>query len=623
MPIKKRKKIVTVTPALAVKKPREMNLKTGAVAKFPMARFLDFCSQLRIQSKDSGVIRFELLGSQRYVLEEVAKGLDAGVTTFVILKGRQQGMSTLFLALDLFEAFEHPGTIGVFATHDEGSRDQFRNQIEVFLQGLPTAYKIPYETNNRLMLVLKNLSMFRYLVAGTRTTTNKLGRSGGCNYAHCTEVAFWGSADDLKALMQTFSESYPHRKYFFESTPNGFNHFEEMYSIALESPAQMAIFSGWWRDERNEFGEKHPLYLQYMPEGVRTPLSPLEKRKIREVKEKYDFDITAGQIAWYRFHLETKCAGDQSMMNQEQPWTDDDAFISSGSNFFATQTLTDLSKEAKKHYCLPFIFRINDSFSDIQLQKISDTKRAELKIWEMPVPGAKYVIGADPIFGSSENKDNGVICIGRAYADCVVQVAEYVSPSISAYQYAWVIAFLAGLYDDVMLTLELNGPGSVVYEELKQLRQKLSRITPGTDDDIRNCLRHMKNFLYSRADSLGGNMLLQWKSSPELRSQLMFKFRDGVTAKRLHLRSMHCIDEMRYLTIDEGYVGTPAGKQDDRVFGAGLMYWGWDMRVRPTLFRRAGMTLIETKEREEKGDPHQIVGMAQRFLKNSNIDIPQ
>lgn len=604
-----------------VRKKKARNAPTGKVSEFPLKRFLDFCGKLRIQSKDSGVVAFELLGSQLYVLEQICEGLRKGITTFVILKGRQQGISTLFLALDLFEAFEHPGTIGVFATHDEGSRDQFRNQIEVFLTGLPKSHKIDYETNNRLMLVLKNLSMFRYLVAGTRTTTNKLGRSGGCNYCHATEVAFWGSADDLKALMQTFSETYPHRKYFFESTANGFNHFEEMYSIAEESPAQMAIFSGWWRDERNEFSGEHPLYLQYMPKGAHSPVTKFERDKIKEVKEKYGFDITAGQIAWYRFHMETKCSGDQSMMNQEQPWTAEDAFISSGSSFFPSRTLTDISREAKKHLCLPFMFRITNAFTDTQLHRC-DLSRAELKIWEKPVAGAKYVFGGDPIFGSSDERCNGVITIGRAYADAVVQVAEYVSPSISAYQYAWVLAFLAGLYDDVLLTLEINGPGAVVYEELKQLRQRMAHVAPGEDNDMRNCLRHMKNFFYTRADSLSGNMLLQWKSSPELRTQLMFKYHDGISTGRCHLKSMRCIEEMRFLTIDGGYIGTPAGKQDDRVFGAALMYWGWDMRLRKQLWQM-GMTLAAVREKEERGDPAQLQGMVQRFLKNAKIDVPQ
>lgn len=601
---------------------KAMRGQDGGVAKFPEERFLKFLDKLLIQSKDSGLVKFEMLESQRYVLDEIIKGLNEGVTTFIILKARQLGISTFFLALDLFWAFEHPGLNGVFATHDEGSRDQFRNQLEVFLGALPASHKVGARTSNSRMLILENLSLFRYLVAGTRASTNKMGRSGGCNYCHATEYNFWGSEDDLHALRQTFSESYKHRLYIFESTANGFNFGEEMWRIAEESPAQRAIFIGWWRDERNEYGTTHPLYPKYMAQGVKTPLSRREKLGIAAVKEKYGFDITAGQIAWYRCHLETKCAGDQSAMDQEHPWVPDDAFIAAGSTFFATDTLTTISRKASKFLCKPFVFRITDNFTDTQLQSISSTKFAELKIWEAPVPGAMYVLGADPIFGSSDNRDNGVICIGRAYADRVVQVAEYVSPSVSAYQYAWVIAYLSGLYQDVLLNLEITGPGAVVFQELKQLKQKLAQITPGTDDSMKNCLRHMKNFLYVKADSLSGSALLQWKSSPELRKQLLFKFRDGITANRLDIKSMHLIDEMRHLMIDGGYVEAPPSKTDDRVFGAALMYWAWDNRVRARLARREGMTFMESQDRQEHGDPNQIVRMVERTLNNAGIKLP-
>lgn len=601
---------------------KAMRGQDGGVAKFPRDRFLKFLSKLLIQSKDSGLVRFELLESQMYVLEEIIKGLNEGITTFVILKARQLGISTFFLALDLFWAFEHPGLNGVFATHDEGSRDQFRNQLDVFLGGLPSTHKVGAKAHNAKMMILDNLSVFRYLVAGTRATTNKMGRSGGCNYCHATETAFWGSEDDLYAMQQTFSEVYKHRLYIFETTANGFNHFEEQWRIAEESPAQKAIFIGWWRDERNEFGVNHPLYPKYMPDGVKTALTRREKTGIAAVKEKYGFDITAGQIAWYRYHLETKCGNDQAAMDQEHPWVPDDAFISAGASFFATETMTKIAKEAVKHQCRPFVFRITDNFTDTQLQTVSSPRMAALKIWEAPVAGAQYVIGADPIFGSSDNRDNGVITIGRCYADRVVQVAEYVSRSVSAYQYAWVIAYLAGLYKDVLLNLEITGPGAVVYQELKQLKQKLRDITPGTDDSMKNCLRYMKDFLYVKADSLSGNGLLQWKSSPELRKQLLFKFRDGITANRLHVRSMHLIDEMRYLMIDQGYVEAPSNRRDDRVFGAALMYWAWDNKVRSRLARRSGMTFMETEQREEHGDPDKIVEMVERALANSGIIVP-
>jgi hypothetical protein len=191
---------------MANKKPklaeaRASKLSDGSVEKFPRERFIEFLSKLYIQSKDEGMTAFRMLESQKYALDEICEGLDKGQTTFVILKARQLGISTFFLALDLFWAFEYPGLNGVFATHDEASRDQFRNQLEVFLEALPGSHKVTHKTSNARMLILENLSLFRYLVAGTRATGNKMGRSGGCNYCHATE-AYGG---DL-----TFAEGYLH-----------------------------------------------------------------------------------------------------------------------------------------------------------------------------------------------------------------------------------------------------------------------------------------------------------------------------------------------------------------------------------------------------------------------------
>lgn len=597
-------------------------LPDGSVAPFPKERFLQFIAVLKVQTKDYGLVGLKLLGSQLYLLEEIIKGLDEGITTFVILKARQLGISTFFLALDLFWAFENEGLLGCFVTHDEAARDQFRNQLDVFLTTLPKTHRIDYETNNRLMLVLKNSSMFRYLVAGTRTTTNKLGRSGGSNYCHSTETAFYGSADDIKALQQTFSELYPSRLYFYESTANGFNHYNDMWEMAKISPAQRHIFIGWWRDERNEFSGKHPLYRKYMPQGVNTKVTQLERKRIADVKREYGFVITSGQLAWYRFHLETKCGNDQSTMDQEHPWTADDAFIATGDSFFTNETLTVCMKDAKKHLCMPFIIKITDNFEDTRAFS-STIEKAELKIWDKPVAGGRYVIGADPIFGSSGNSDNGVISVFRCFSDCTEQVAEYASPSISTFQFAWVLAFMAGLYKDVVLNLEITGPGGPVYQELKQLRQKLANISAIQDPDMRNCLLYMKDFFYRRVDSMGGGALLQWKTSPETRTQLLHKFHDGLQTKRLKIKSMLCLEEARKMVIeDDGYIGVPASKHDDRIFGGALAYWAWDERVRPAMYA-AGLTRERVMGMEQSGDDNAVGGLVARFLSNAKISVKQ
>ena len=72
------------------------------MSKFNLQHFYHFCRQLKIETKEQGLRKMDnLLGSQTYVMEEINKGLADGCHFFVILKGRQLGITTISLALDL------------------------------------------------------------------------------------------------------------------------------------------------------------------------------------------------------------------------------------------------------------------------------------------------------------------------------------------------------------------------------------------------------------------------------------------------------------------------------------------------------------------------------------------
>jgi hypothetical protein len=594
--------------------------RDGSVEKFPRERFLKFLGVLRIQSKDYGLIPFQLLGSQIYVLDEICKGIEEGITTFIILKARQLGMSTFLLALDLFWAMEHEGLLGVFCTHEEASRDQFRNQIEVFFQTIPKEFLVPYTTSNRTMLVLENASLFRYLVAGTRGTTNKLGRSGGCNFAHLTEMAFWGSADDLTALQQTFSEIYPNRLYIAESTPNGYNHFEEMWSIAVDSPAQKAIFVGWWRDERNEFSKEHPLFLKYMPEGAASTLKAEEREMVIDVRKQFGVQLTAGQLAWWRHHLETKCNNDLNQMYQEMAHTPEVAFRATGSQFFTNEAVTAMLKEARTKPCLPMAFRVTNQPGDTGVSSTMLSK-ADLKIWEEPSPIGRYVIGADAAYGSSDDNDCSVLFVGRCYADCIVQVAEFASNTVKPYQFAWIIAYLAGLYRDTMVQLEIGGAGSATFDELNRLRGLSPSIATDDDLSLRNCLRHMKEFLYFRTDSFNGGRMRQWIMSPDLKVKLMERYKTGFETGRIRVRSMISLEEHRKIVRDQGSIAAGGKAHDDRVIAAALAYWSWDTYIQRDMARN-GRTMKEELEREEGKNIDPVDSLVAKFMANRGIKIP-
>ena len=68
--------------------------------KFNLKQFYQFCSQLKIETKEEGLRKMDnLLGTQTYVMQEIADGLAEDIHFFVILKGRQLGITTISLEI--------------------------------------------------------------------------------------------------------------------------------------------------------------------------------------------------------------------------------------------------------------------------------------------------------------------------------------------------------------------------------------------------------------------------------------------------------------------------------------------------------------------------------------------
>jgi hypothetical protein len=600
-------------------------LEFKAVAPFPKERFLRWIDHLKVQSKDFGLVDFRLLGSQRYLLEQMCEALDQGITTFVILKARQLGISSFFLALDMFWAFQHKGLLGVFITHKEEARDDFRATVEVFFAETPKGFKISYARHNRNLLILKNSSRFRYLIAGTaELKKGGLGRGGATNFVHATECAFYGDGDGLAEFRSQTSSLYPHRLYVYETTANGFNHFWDMWEGSKHDPTKKCVFIGWWRDERNQLPVDHPFFSHYMPDGIRTALSPLERRRVRLVREQYNFQISLQQVAWYRWHLASEKDGDQSMMDQEYPWTEEDAFQATGSKFFTVESMSECLRAAKRLPFKPYRYRLTHKFEETTVQQVNDP-RAEFRMWEDANRHGFYVLGCDPAYGTSDEADRSVISIWRAYADCMVQVAEYCSTSPSTYQCAWVLAHLAGYYgvNYLMPIMEINGPGQAVFDELEKVRKMASEIRPhDANYNIRNILQNMRHYFYRRMDNPGGGeMLYQWKTTEDLKRRAMNMYKNGIELGRAVPRSVQLLEEMRRIINDAGWIGAEGNAKDDRVMAAALAYQAWNQWVQPKV-KALGLTQARSNEIERQGGTPPIDRVITSYLKRMKIEMP-
>jgi hypothetical protein len=570
--------------------------------KFNLAQFYKFCSQLKIETKEQGLKKMDvLLGTQTYVMDEIAQGLAEDVHFFVILKGRQLGITTISLALDLYWHFIHNGLQGTLTTDTEENRDMFRSTLAMYMEGLPKEWRIPLIAHNRNQLQLKNRSRLFYQVAGLRAK-GSLGRGKAITFLHGTETSSWGDEEGLASLLASLAETNPNRLYIFESTARGFNMFHDMYVTAKKARTQRAIFCGWWRNQFYSIDANSQIYKVYW-DGK---LTPEEKEWTRDIKKLYDVEINSRQMAWWRWKLHEGIK-DDALMYQEFPPTEDYAFIMTGTSFFSNARCTDMMKIAKKIGCEYYRYSMGANFLDTEV--LNSTERlATLKIWEEPVDTAYYVIGADPAYGSSDWADRFCIQVFRCYADGMEQVAEFATPEMNTYQFAWVIAHLAGAYKNSTLNLEVNGPGQAVINELRNLKRQASALAGQAGYDLMNVLGSMSNYIWRRNDTLGGmSNSIGWITTSQTKERMLSYMKDYFERNMMAIYSTDLIEEMKTIVRDGSSIEATGRNKDDRVMAAALATAAYAEQVQPRLIAQK-LTRDNSRKTDEMTPEQVAVG---------------
>lgn len=583
------------------------------MSTFNLEHFWRFCSNLKINSKEYGTISLgKPYGPQRWAITQIAKGLDEGIHDFTVLKCRQIGLSTVMLALDLYWPFMHQGMDGTIITHEEKAHTAFRTQLTQYYDSLPKAFKPRALGHNRDEFVFKfpsgSISRLQYQIAGTRGGGGgKLGRSKGNAFVHATEMAFWGDQDGYYSLRNALAEINPNRLYVWESTANGYNAFEEMYRTARRATTQRGMFVSWWAHELYRVPRDSNLFRVYW--GSDGKMTQEERRLSRDVALLYGDamqfvngtkEISPEQIAWFRYYSEEKVA-DPDMVLQEMPWTEHQAFVVTGAQYFAGRDLTEhhkrIATESEPKY---FRVEIRHTMVDSQILVVPK-KIANLTVYEGPLEGAHYVLGADPAFGSSDWADRFVISVWRCYADRIEQVAEYCTPDCLPYAFAWVMIYLAGCYAPCAWNLEVNGPGQAVLGEIDSLKKQQFAGAAGDRKVITNFMAGMKEFMWARPDNISRRPTARGTNSNlKEKNRYLTTFRDYLARGMVVPHSRDLIEEMKWVVQEPGNAPAAAGrKKDDRVIGAALAVQMWHDKLRAELMRK-NISFMRTKEEPKK-----------------------
>jgi hypothetical protein len=563
--------------------------------------FYSYLNRALVYSKDAGRICLgeHLYEGQRRLITEIFDALEADIHEIYVLKSRQLGISTVIRFLSAFLIGINPGLKGAIVFDTDFNKIAARNELEVAIKELPASLKFPkVKKNNRQGLILHNDSEILFMSAGVRVskTSGGLGRSVGLALAHCSELCSWVDAAGLEAFRNSLSDINPDRLYIYESTARGFNMWNDMWKEARNDPThKRCIFLGWWSKDSQKISRTHRDFDTY---GTQPP-TEIEQKKIIAVKHKYGVLVTAEQLAWVRraYDPTARADGDTAVEYeastdriQEQPWTEDEAFQTTGAIFFSSEKLTDQTNLHVTKKCDQYMFLAGQEFVDMRILKAENTRSVEFKVWEEPVEDACYAIGIDPAFGENPLNDRSSIQILRCYADGCDQVAEYAFSMINTRQLAWVIASILGWYgfhprNEVRYILELNGPGAAVWNELRSLKQQIEMGYPplAEEQGLKNIFRNVQAYISTRNDALGAGHNWHIKTSGQSKIADLETLRDFTSNGQLHIRSLETIEEMATITREDNTIKAPGTKKDDRVLAMAFAVRCWVHKLRPRL----------------------------------------
>ena len=608
--------------------------------------FKKYIRNLRIQSKhaeedlDGEGIELKLWTSQTRVLEQICEGLEEGVHCFYVLKSRQLGVTTITIAIILFWLALHPNTIGCLVSDNDKNYNKNRATVRKYMESLASfmGKSFGIVKDNKFGFEFSNKSRLDLLVAGRKVNW---GEGEGYIVGHLTELASYGKEEGIGSFRHAMAPDNPRALYIFESTAHGPNHWKDMWEAARGDPySSRCIFVGWWSNDLQKISVKDRRFAAF---GAQPP-TPEESEKIRQVKDLYGHDITMEQLAWYRLE-KTKPNSNESDMDQNQSWTESDCFIQTGVSFFYQKLIHRRREEITSAppvgvdeggYAYKAMgFFLADEYHQSSVEFINSqisSDQIKLRVWEQPVADGQYIIGVDPAGGRSEVNNYHCASVWRAFADKLVQVAEWADGIPETRHVAWVTAYLAGQYKNCRINIDLTGGvGGAVAQAFEDLRRNMRSdmyqkiisdaavaemerkqredpdrpmkpqgmgVAPTLDFD--DFLTAANWYLYRRIDSPGPGYQYHTKMSYNLKRTTMNILRDSWVSGLLEIRSVPLLDEMVNVVQTDLDIGASApGKlRDDRTFAMALANSTWVENLRPGLVMQ-GITWDSSRAKEQ------------------------
>ncbi len=237
---------------------------------------------------------------------------------YFILKGRQQGFTTLITALVLsFSIVKRNFSGFTLADRDDNTKAIFVDKAKVMYNALPERLKPTEKFNSANELFFDKLnSSWRVASASAN-----VGRSRTLSFIHYSEIAFFkcSIADLQKSIAEAATED---AICIYETTANGFNDAKKLW----DSGSCHNLFYEWWKTK--EYVSCEYEYLKSADTWLKNRLSILKKR-----------GLSREQLTWYAKKYNSYI--EKSSIKQEYPCSPEEAFITSGDSIFDKEKISN------------------------------------------------------------------------------------------------------------------------------------------------------------------------------------------------------------------------------------------------------------------------------------------
>lgn len=473
---------------------------------------------IKIKNKGGKMVPFLLNAAQKIANAAFEKQLaETGSVRAILLKGRQQGQSTLISCRGGHRAFMRTGQSIFTVAHDSQATTNLFNMVKRTYDNLPEPLKPKLSASNVKELYFKELdSGFRVGTAGSA----QVGRSMTTNFLHASELAFWDNADSLFAgIVQTVPPGAGSEIYI-ESTANGVgNKYHRMWVDAEHGRNDyVPIFLGW-----------------YLQTEYRMPCTKKIELTDDELIWQNLYNLDEEQINFRRSKVSEIGA---DLFKQEYPFNSAEAFLSSGRLAFSSDSLAQALQETwspKKRLVL-------------EHDKWIERKDGELRLWQEPQTGHRYVIGADVAEGLKGGDYSSADVLDIATGHQVAHFHGHCAPDVLARN----LAAIGKKYNNALIAVESNNHGLTTLIALRDKFRYSNLYTQTTLDDRGSDSKETKK--------LGFNT--NRRTKPYIIDLLSSLFREQDTGIACKETVLEC---QTYVVLDDGTYGATVGCHDDRV----------------------------------------------------------